>query len=302
MTATADDTLLAPMPRRRLGRTGWNASALTLGGVKWDTQIPERDAVALVHRAIELGVNTFDTAHDYGKGESERRLGLALEGRRDGLWINTKSTKRTYDDARREIDESLARLKTNHVDLFFLHALNEDEDYERASKPEGVLRMVEEYRKAGHIRHVGVSGHHYRRNMLRFIQEQTLDAILCPVGLFNVAYEYNYFDDVVPMARRRGMAVLGMKVFGAGRAKHATSREPYLRYSLNQDIDTAVIGCDSIAQLEETVRIVKAEPPPLSDPEARAAFPEIMSITQAWDQGEFNWVKHYVEVQQGKVS
>ena len=103
--------------------------------------------------------------------------------------------------------------------------------------------------------------------MQRILGEYPFDAVLCPVGLFNLAYEYSYAQEVVPLARQRGMAVLAMKVFGAGRVKHAASIEPYLRYTLNQTIDTAVIGCDSIAQLEQTVRVVKSQPPALSDAE-----------------------------------
>jgi len=299
MTASAvqqnHDPLLDAMPTRPLGRTGWPASLLTLGGVKWDTHIPEADAIALIHRAIELGINTFDTAHDYSGGQSEIRLGKALAGRRQGVWVNTKCSKRDYDGARRQMDESLKRLQMGHVDLMLVHGIDNDEDYQRIMGPNSVLKAVEEYRKAGHIRFTGISGHHWKHNIRRIINEYPFDAILVPVGLFNLAFAYSYFDDVIPQARRRGMAVLGMKVFGAGRVKHAASREPFLRYSLNQPIDTAVIGSDSIAQLEETVRIVKSRPAPLSEDEQKALFPEIMRLTQQWGNGEFNWVQHYRE-------
>src|SRR5690606_2236155 len=106
------------------------------------------------------------------------------------------------------------------------------------------------------------------------------DAALMPCGVANVAYDYNYMNDVAIAARERGMAVLGMKVFAAGRVQHAASIEPYLRYSLNQPIDTAVIGCDSIAQLEQTVRIVKQQPAKLSPVELANLLPEAISITQ----------------------
>ena len=152
---------------------------------------------------------------------------------------------------------------------------------------------MEEYKSAGHIRFVGVSGHWYRHNMERIIAEFPFDAVLFPIGLFNLAYRYTYVDTVLPLARQHGMAVMGMKVFGAGRVKHAVSIEPYLRYSMNLPVDSMVIGCDSIAQLEATVRVVKSRPPPLSVPEQEALFPECRRITQSWDKGEFNWVSHY---------
>ncbi len=285
--------LLSDMPKRPLGRTGWKASVLTMGGVKWDSHIPEPQAIELIHRAMELGVNTFDTAHAYANGQSEVRLGKALAGRRQGLWVSTKTDSRSYDGARKQMDLSLKRLQMDHVDLMLMHGIGDDTDYAAASSPDGVLKALDEYRKAGHIRFIGVSGHHWKHNMLRIVQEYPFDAILVPVGLFNLAYDYSYFQKIIPLARAKGMAVMGMKVFGAGRVKHAASREPYLRYSLNQPIDTAVIGCDSIEQLEETVRYVKGPLPALSQAEQAAMVPEIMQITGKWDAGEFNWVQHY---------
>lgn len=289
------DRATVPMPTRPLGRTGWNASVLTLGGVKWDTFIPEAEAVRLIQRAIELGVNCIDTAASYGEGRSETRLGLALQGLRDRVFVSTKTGKRDYDGARREVNQSLERLRTDYIDLYLVHGLDNDEDYAKVASRTGVLRALEEYKAAGQVRHIGVSGHWYRHNMRRIIDEYPFDAILCPVGLFNLAYNYSYIEDVVPAARQRGMAIMGMKVMGAGRAKHAASIEPYMRYSLHQPYDTLVIGCESIEQLEQLVEITKRQPPPLSQDEIAALLPEAIRITQKWDKGEFNWVKHYIK-------
>jgi hypothetical protein len=272
----------------------WEASLLTLGGVKWDTQRSDAEAAQLIRRAIELGVNTFDTAFAYGGGESERKLGLGLEGVREQVWVSTKTMDRSYDGAKRQIETSLQRLRTDYIDLLFVHSLDNEDQYRRIIAPNSVLKALEEFRAAGHIRYVGVSGHWVRDVMARIIQEYPFDAVLFPVGLFNIAYNYSFIDTVLPIARERKMAVLGMKVFGAGRVKHAASIEPYLRYSLNLPIDTAVIGMDSIEQLEQNVRIVKSGPPPLSEAEMRALFPEAIRITQSWDRGEFNWISHYI--------
>jgi aryl-alcohol dehydrogenase-like predicted oxidoreductase len=293
LTPVSDDILLAPMPQRPLGALGWNASVLTLGGVKWDTQRTDSEAVALVHRAIELGVNTFDTANAYGDGESERKLGLALEGHRDKVWVNTKIGDRTYDGAMRQMETSLKRLRMDHVDLMFVHSLDDDEQRQQIMGPNSVLKAVEEMRATGHIRYIGVSGHWVKDVMARIITEYPFDAVLFPIGLFNHAYNYSFLDTVLPVARRHNMAALGMKVFGAGRVKHAASVEPYLRYSLHVPVDTMIIGSDSIEQLEEKVRIIKSRPDPLSDRERDALIPEAVSITQSWDDGEFDWVQGY---------
>jgi len=294
-TEDASDPLHALMPLRPLGRTGWQSSVLTLGGVKWDAQCSELEAVRLIERALDLGVNTFDTAHGYGAGESERRLGRALAGVRERVFVSTKTDDRTYDGARRQMDASFDRLRVDQVDLMFIHGLDDAKDCDRVLGGDGVLRAIHEYRDAGRIRFVGVSGHWYRASMERLIRECPLDAVLCPVGLFNLAYGYGYIDTVLPLARERGLAVMGMKVFGAGRVKHAASIEPYLRYSQNLDLDSMVIGCESIDQLEQMIRIIKAEPAPLPVSEQPALFEECQRVTQSWDVGEFNWVKHYVK-------
>lgn len=293
LTNEGEGALNLPMPTRPLGNFGWNASRVTLGGVKWDVKCSDAEAVALVDRARELGVNTFDTAHIYGGGESERKLGLALEGCRQSVWINTKSGDRSYDGAMREIELSLKRLRTDYIDLFFVHSMDTEEHYRQIMAPNSVLKAVEEVKAAGHIRHVGVSGHWVRDVMARIIQEYPFEAVLFPIGLFNYAYQYTFTDTVLPIAKRRGMATLGMKVYGAGRIKHARSLTPYLRYALQQEVDTAVIGCDSIAQLEQTARVVKSQPEPLPDTEARALFSEALEITREWDEHEFSWTQGY---------
>lgn len=288
-------TTPATLPKRKLGKIPWEASLLTLGGVKWDTVIPEAEAVALIHRSLELGVNTFDTAHAYGGGKSESRLGLALEGRRDDVFICTKTGIRTRDGARRDIEESLRRLRTDRIDLYFVHSLEDRADLDQVLARESVLDAIQEFRDAGVIRYLGVSGHWYQESMLEVIAQRELDAILCPVGLFNEAYGYDYRQQVIPAAREKNLAVMAMKILGAGRAKHALSVEPYLRYGYHQPVDNLVIGCDSIPQLEQLVETLSSDPPPISEAELPELLLEARSVTQAWDKGEFNWVSHYCQ-------
>ncbi|MEQ9461211.1 MAG: aldo/keto reductase [Phycisphaeraceae bacterium] len=292
-TPTTHDTLTAPMPTRQLRGLDWQASLLTLGGVKWDSVITETQAIELIHRAIELGVNTFDTASNYAKGESERRLGKALLGHRDNVFIATKSSKRDYDGARRDIEQSLNSLQTDTIDLFFIHSLEDDNDLKKALDPQGVLKAIDEFKAAGHIRNVGVSGHWFKHNMIHAINDYPFQAVLLPIGLFNEAYNYSFPAEVIPVARNKDLAVLGMKVLAAGRAKHVADITPYIRFAINQDVDTAVIGADSIQQLEQTIRIIKSKPVPLPPEETKALFDEARQVTQSFDPGEFSWVSHY---------
>ena len=291
--STLDDLQTLPMPTRRLGPFDWHASVITMGGVKWDTQLTDEDVVALMHRAVELGVNTFDTAHGYGDGESERKLGIALDGIRDRVWLNTKTMDRTYDGAMRQMEISLNRLRTEAVDLMFVHSVDSEEDYRQIMAPNSVLKAMEELRDAARIRHIGVSGHWVKDVMARLIQEYPFEAALFPVGLFNRAYQYSFVDSVLPIARERNMAVLGMKVYAAGRVKHTRTVRPYLQYSLNLPIDTAVLGMDDLAQLEENVRIAKSSPPPLTEEEQRNLIPEALAVTKTFEDGEFQWVSGY---------
>lgn len=296
MTAFAEretDTLALPMPTRPLGNFGWNASVLTLGGVKWDVLNDDAGAIAVVHKAMELGVNTFDTAHIYGNGESERKLGLAMQGVREQYWINTKVIDRTYDGAMRQMETSFKRLQTDYVDLMFVHSVDNNEQREQIMAQNSVLKAVEEMKAAGHIRHIGVSGHWVRDVQVQMLEEYPFEAVLFPAGIFNLAYKYNFLETVLPVARKHQMAVLGMKIYGAGRVKKASSLAPYLRYSLHQDVDTLVIGMDTPAHVEATIRLIKANPPVLNADEIAATLPEAIAITQEWDEHEFSWVQGY---------
>ncbi len=283
------------LPVRPLGRTGWHASVITLGGVKWDTRCTEDEAIAIIRRAIELGINVVDTAHGYGNGQSETRLGLALEGLRDRVFLSTKTWQRSYDDAMREMEESLRRLRVDRVDLMVVHSLDDEEEYRQIMARPSVLDAMERLRDEGLVRHIGVSGHWVKHVLQRIITEYPFDAVICPAGLFNVAYGYTFHDTVIATARNRGMAVLGMKVFGAGRVRHAQSIEPYLRYSLHQPVDTLIIGADSVTDVEEIVRIASSSPPPLAPEEVEALLPEAIAITQEFEPGEFRWISHYLE-------
>jgi aryl-alcohol dehydrogenase-like predicted oxidoreductase len=289
-----------PMPTRPLGPFNWQASVITMGGVKWDTDCTDAQAVALLHRAMELGINTFDTAYIYGDGESERKLGLAMQGVRHKYWVNTKVIDRTYDGAMRMMETSLKRLQMDYVDLMFVHSVDSEDHRQAILGPNSVLKAVDEMRRNGHVRHIGVSGHWVKHVMKSLLEEIDFEAVLFPVGIYNEAYGYSFLKEVLPTARAKGMAVLGMKVYAAGRVKHCRDRETYLRFSLGQDIDTAVLGMDTIAQLEENVRIAKTPGPTPTDEEVRSLYPEALAATQQFDPGEFEWVSHYKELGLGQ--
>ena len=287
------NSLDLPMPKRPLGPFGWDASVLTMGGVKWDTDLPDKESIELLHRAFELGVNTFDTAHIYGNGESERKLGLAIKDFRDKIWLNTKVMDRTYDGFMRLFDLSMKRIQQDYVDLLFVHSLDDQQDFDRIFQPNSVLKAVEEIKASGRAKHIGVSGHWVKDLQAKIIQDYPFEAVLSPVGLFNAAYKYDFVETVLPIARKQNMAVFGMKVFGAGRVKHTASIRPYMQFALHQPVDSLIIGFDNIPQLEGAVSLIKSNPPALTLEEQTALYPEAIAVTREWDKGEFDWISGY---------
>lgn len=196
-----------PMPLRPLGRTGHQVSVLGLGGVNYHL-LPDAEAAAVVHRAIDLGINLIDTAPSYGNGESERKIGPVLAERRGEVFLSTKTLERGRDGALADFEQSLARLRTDHVDLLFVHGLVDDEDRRRILQRPGVLDALEELRAAGVVRFVGLSGHLHPEAMRRCLTEYPFDAVLFPLGVANRA-RHSFEETVLAYGQAQGMAMIG---------------------------------------------------------------------------------------------
>lgn len=243
------------IPKRVLGGTGVEVTALGLGGVCWNLMEKDEEAVAVVHHAIDRGITYFDTASSYK--ESERRLGLALRERdRDELFIATKCIKRSGDEVKRELAESFERLQVEVIDLMQLHAMDQDESLDEVLRPDGALRMIEEYRQAGKIRFVGLTGHMRPDRFIRMIGEYDFDTLLNPAGAVNRAWN-DFTQTSIPVARKKGMGVIGMKVMAYGLVPEE-DRSLYLRFAVSQALDVAIVGMDTVEQVEENVQIVEA--------------------------------------------
>ena len=246
------------IPKRVLGKTGAEVTALGLGGVCWNLAEEDEDAIEVVHYAIDRGITYFDTASSYK--ESESRLGLALKERdRDQLFIATKCLKRSGDEAKRELAESFERLQVDVIDLIQLHALDQDENLDEVLGPDGALRQIEEYREAGKIRFVGLTGHAHPANFTRMIGEYDFDTILNPVGPVNRVWN-DFTLTSQAAARAKGMGVVGMKVMAYGQVP-AEDRPLYIRFAMSQAVDVAIVGMDTVEQVEENVRIAEAFAP-----------------------------------------
>jgi len=237
---------------RPLGRTGLQVSVLALGGVKYN-QLPDAKAAAVVSRAIDLGITYIDTGYSYT--DSERKIGQVLPERRGEVAVASKTRCRDRDGARREIDESLRRLRTDTIDVYQVHQLMTEDDLTQLTGPDGALKAFEEARAGGAVRFIGVTGHTRPEILVRAMEEYPFDTVLCALGPMHAAVR-PFHETVVPAATARGVGVLGMKVMAyAFLTEHA---EAALRFVAGQDgISAAVVGMDSVEQVEANVAVAR---------------------------------------------
>ncbi|MAG36292.1 MAG: aldo/keto reductase, partial [Dehalococcoidia bacterium] len=184
------------------------------GGHLVRPSVSEADAIRLIQTAIEEGITFLDTAWDYGDGTSEIRFGKAIQGRRDRVFLMTKVCARDRQTALMQLEESLQRLQTDHVDLWQFHECNYDNDPEWVAAPGGALEAGIIAKEAGKIRYLGFTGHkspHILRGMLDI--DFSWDSCQMPINVFDSLYR-SFQQDVLPELNRRGIACLGMKSLG----------------------------------------------------------------------------------------
>ncbi|MBI3281728.1 MAG: aldo/keto reductase [Acidobacteria bacterium] len=251
----------AEIPRRPLGRTGLQVSILGLGGAPVGRLPQEKDAVEVVRRCYDLGINYFDSAAAGAYGLSQARYGLALKGLRDKVVLATKTRHRTATQAQLDLDQSLANLRTDHLDLYQLHNIINDEDIEFIFGPRGVLEMVEKARKAGKVRFVGVTGHTDPKVLNRILERYPFDSVLMPLSVADGANRQKSFEaETVAFARKKGVAVIAMKTLSAGALlrKGVASLQESLHYVWSLPVSIAILGCGSVDQVESDVAAARS--------------------------------------------
>ena len=204
------------LPRRLLGKTGVEVSALALGGVI-GMQLPpsaDHDPVALAETALELGITYFDTAPSYSNGQSETNYGRVLGRRRQEVFLATKTGDRTHDGTLRSIEASLKRLQTDRVDLIQIHGISPTEDLDAWEKPTGVLTALRKLRDQKVTRFIGLTGHDSAAKLREAIERYEFDTILTTLN--PVSRRQAYREDLLPATKRRQMGVIAMKVMGGG--------------------------------------------------------------------------------------
>ena len=278
-----------PLPKRALGKTGLEVSALGLGCFYLGVVRDRAKAEAVIRRACDLGVNWFDTAPSYNGGVSEERLGSALKGVRDRVFIATKSTERSGRAARSELEASLKRLGTDRVDLFQFHALRTDADAEVIFGEGGAHAAILEAKKAGKVRHVGFTGHFDPALMAKVCRDRPVETVLMPLNAID-PHAKSFELGSLPAARERGLGVVAMKVFASGALVGDPALSPTpeecLRWSLSLPVSTAIVGCSTVEELERDLACAKTLVP-LTDEERKA----ILLKTRPFVDRGIEWYK-----------
>jgi len=197
-----------PIPKRKLGRTGERLSIIGMGGIVV-VGSPQNEADRIVREAIGRGVNYFDVAPTYGNGEAEEKLGNALAGYRDKVFLACKTTMRDREGARKELETSLSRLRTDHFDLYQLHALTTKDDVEKALGVGGAIEAFLKAREEGKVRFLGFSAHSVEA-ALTAIDRFDFDTVLFPFN-WVCFYRGNFGPQVVKAARAKKMGLLALK-------------------------------------------------------------------------------------------
>jgi aryl-alcohol dehydrogenase-like predicted oxidoreductase len=254
------------IPRRVLGRTGVDVTVLGLGGEGILRTYGEEDgAYRLINRALDLGINYCESARAYSGSESY--YGLALRERRKEVFLTSKSHARTRKGALTHLHETLAAMKTDHLDLWQVHDVRTDGDVEEIFRGGGSIEAFVEAKEKGLTRFIGVTGHHDPAVLLRCMKRFAFDTVLMPVNPGEQT-QGGFIRDVLPIARQKQMGIIGMKVYFRGLAERLPgyrSMEPFLRYALSQAIANVVIGCDDIKQLEENAGYARSFQPMTED-------------------------------------
>ena len=281
------------MPKRTLGHTGEQVSMLGVGGYHLGRP-SEDEAIRMVRTALDHGMNFLDNCWDYNGGESEVRMGKALrDGYRQKAFLMTKIDGRTAKAARQQLEQSLQRLQTDHIDLLQFHEVIRMNDPERIFAPGGGMEEIVKARSEGKVRYIGFTGHkspQIHKHMLEVADQHKFkfDSVQMPLNVMDAHYD-SFHNIVLPMLQERNIGVLGMKPMGDSIILKSGKVTPIecLRYALSLPTSVVITGCDSMKILQQALDLGQSFKP-LSESE-RAAI--LGKTTEAAKNGEFELYK-----------
>lgn len=276
----------AKLPTRVLGRTGIAVPILGFGsGSRFLMYKDEDQALAALNHAIDLGITYIDTAHSYGDGKSEERVGKVMATRRGEVTVATKLSDRTADGARRQLELSLKRLRTDRLDVVHIHALSGPEDLAKVEAPNGVLKALYEARDQKVVRAIGVSCHASPSALRDALDRHDFDCTQmalnaararmadAPGGMKATPMAQGGFEEIaLPVAVRKNLGVIAMKVFGQEQLLGALAVDRLIAYALSLPVSLASLGMPKPEFIDRNVAIAR-EAKPMS-PAERKAFSE----------------------------
>ena len=271
------------MQYRTLGKTGERVSAIGLGGAHVARPKDPAETTRIIRAAINGGITFMDNCWDYHAGQAEVKMGHALrDGYRARVFLMTKIDGHTRDAAAGQIEQCLARLQTDCIDLIQLHEMIRPDDPERVFAPNGAMEALVAARQAGKIRYIGFTGHKDPDVHLKMLEQGfEFDTVQMPLNVLD--HHYRSFEaKVLPVLVARNIGVLGMKPLASGRIpKGGVIRaEECLRYALSLPTSVVITGCESMSDLEQALRVGDGFSP-LSDEEREALLARAAAIAGA---------------------
>jgi predicted aldo/keto reductase-like oxidoreductase len=266
------------MEQRLFGKTGEKLPILGFGAQRIvDSHgCSEEEAVKMVNHALDNGIRYFDTAWIYSGGQSEERVGKVARHRRKEMWIATKAWSRHRDEARRQLEGSLKRLQTDYVDEWRMHNVWSFEELDIITASGGALEAAVRARNEGLVRYISISGHTNPRVQIEALERFPFDSVLCATSVLD-HFILSFVEEFLPAANSKGVAVVGMKVMALGNLAHIYDKA--LRYAFSLPITTAIVGMETMDQLEKNLAVAKAYQP-LTDAERLDLFQEVLPLVR----------------------
>jgi len=266
------------METRHFGKTGVSIPILSFGSQRIvdEEGCSQDQAVEILNTALERGIRYFDTAWIYSQGQSEERVGLVAALRRREMWIATKTWDTSRDGARRQLEQSLKRLQTDHVDEWRLHNVWDFERLDKMTGKGGALEAAIQARDEGLVRFISISGHSDPQVQVEALRRFPFDTVLVAVSVLD-HFIYSFAEEFLPVAAGQGAGVVGMKVFAY--KKLASLADRALRYALALPLTTVIAGCSTLAELEADLAVAETFTP-MTGPERLEFFREVLPLVK----------------------
>ena len=266
------------METRPFGKTGKSFPILSFGGQRIvdEHNCTEDEAEEIVNTAIDHGIRYFDTAWFYSNGQAETRMGKVVKHRRSEMWIATKTWDTSRDGARRQLETSLSRLNTDHVDEWRLHNVWDFARLDEFTGKHGALQAAIQARDEGLVRNISISCHTDPQILVEALNRFPFDSALMALSALD-HFILSFAEEFLPVARAKCIGTVAMKVLGLGSLTHEVERS--LRYAFSLPVSTVIVGMESMAQLEQNLAIAEAFTP-MTDEERLAFFKDIIPLVR----------------------